>query len=132
MIVRYSELPGAGRNTPRPLLEVILADVSSIRVPCLVDTGAVNSLLPRWSAEIVGLDLDATEQATLAVGGTTVSAAFAVTRLEVAGLVWEAPVGFCEPWPYAWGLLGHDSFFRWFTVTFRAADFEFEVTPNDA
>jgi hypothetical protein len=43
--------------------------------------------------------------------------------------VWEAEVAFCHPWPYAWGLLGQRSFFRYFTVTFRAADFELEVTP---
>ena len=34
------------------------------------------------------------------------------------------------PWPYSWALLGHTAFFRYFTVTFRAADFEFEVQPN--
>ncbi|MGI9033259.1 MAG: hypothetical protein ACR2HY_06185 [Acidimicrobiales bacterium] len=34
-------------------------------------------------------------------------------------------------WPYVWGLLGHLSFFRYFTVTFRAVDFEFEVQAVD-
>ena len=44
--------------------------------------------------------------------------------------MWEAEVGFCAPWPYGWGLLGQQSFFRFFTVTFRAVDFALEVTPS--
>jgi hypothetical protein len=64
------------------------------------------------------------------VGGETTVARFATVALSVVALAWEATVGFCNPWPYAWGVLGHDSFFRWFTVTFRAVDGEFELDPN--
>jgi hypothetical protein len=31
--------------------------------------------------------------------------------------------------PDGWGLLGQKSFFRFFTVVFRAADFEFDLDP---
>lgn len=51
------------------------------------------------------------------------------TLLSVGGHSWEADVGFCDPWPYSWGLLGHLSFFRFFTVVFRAVDLEFELEP---
>ncbi|MGH3923360.1 MAG: hypothetical protein ACRDTT_10900 [Pseudonocardiaceae bacterium] len=34
-----------------------------------------------------------------------------------------------DGWPHAWGLLGQLSFFRYFVVTFRAADFELEINP---
>ncbi len=54
-----------------------------------------------------------------------------MVRLAAGSYAWEAEVGFCDPWPYAWGLLGHASFFRFFIVTFRAADSEFELVPID-
>ena len=41
-------------------------------------------------------------------------------------------MGFCDPWPYGWGLFGQQSFFRYFTVAFRAADFVFEVEPIES
>jgi hypothetical protein len=132
LIFPYTELPEATRSAPRPLLDVSLADLGSVLLPCLVDSGATNTLLPRWPAEVAGLDLGDAEKRELGVGGALVSVRLAVIRMSVAGLTWEAQVGFCDAWPYAWGLLGHESFFRWFTVTFRAADYEFELEPNSA
>jgi hypothetical protein len=130
LIVRYTELPGTVESAPRPLLDITVADVGSVLVPCLVDSGALSTLLPGWLVDVAGVDLSGADEARLAVGGTAVTARFAATRLSVTELTWEALVGFCDPWPYAWGLLGQESFFRWFTVTFRAADYEFEVRPN--
>jgi hypothetical protein len=52
-----------------------------------------------------------------------------VVVVVVEGSRWEAPVGFCDPWPYGWGFLGQQSFFRFFVVTFRAADWELKVEP---
>ena len=130
MIVRYTELPEVTGTGPRPLLDVSLADLGSVLLPCLVDSGAVNTLLPSWPAAIAGLDLAGAEERVFGVGGAQVRARLTVIRMAAAGLTWEAEVGFCDVWPYAWGLLGHESFFRWFTVTFRAADFEFELEPN--
>ena len=129
MIVRYSEFPDATRSEPRPLLDVAIADVSRVLVPCLVDSGALNTLLPRWVADVTGVDVSGADQRTVGVGGSDTRVRFAVVTLEAAELAWEAEVGFCDPWPYAWGLLGHDSFFRWFTVTLRAASLEFEIEP---
>ena len=132
LIVRYTELPGVTGTAPRPLLDVSLADLGSVLLPCLVDSGAVNTLLPSWPAEVAGLNLAGAEERVLGVGGALVRARLTVIRMAAAGLTWEAEVGFCDAWPYAWGLLGHQSFFRWFTVTFRAADFEFELDPDPA
>ncbi len=94
-----------------------------------MDSGALHTLLPRWVAEASGIDVADTETRALAVAATGAKAAFVSTRLTAAGHAWEAEVGFCHPWPYAWGLLGQLSFFRFFTVTFRAADFSFELVP---
>lgn len=132
MIFRYTELPDSTESKPRPILDLGLESMETVLVPCLVDSGALNSLLPAWSADITGVDLTGTAEEPLGVGGGTTTARFVTVSLSAADLVWEANVGFCDPWPYAWGLLGHDAFFRWFTVTFRAADYEFELDPITA
>lgn len=131
MIVRYTELSQEAGG-PRPLLRVAVGDVDDILVPCLVDSGATDSLLPAWAAELAGLDLGGGPARTIAVAARAVDARFATVRLTAGGHSWEAEVGFCEPWPYEWGILGQRSFFRWFTVTFRAADLELEAVPVPA
>jgi hypothetical protein len=129
VIVSYTELPEDIGGWPRPLVDISVADMDEARVPCLVDSGALFTLLPRWIAQAAGVDILGGEKRTLAVASTATDAAFVTTRIAAAGHMWEAEVGFCEPWPYAWGLAGQLSFFRQFTVVFRAADFEFELTP---
>lgn len=129
MIVGYTDLPAPAGSGPRPLLDLAVGDVDDVVVPCLVDSGAVHTLLPRWLALSAGLSLDGAEPRALAVAGAGTHAEFVSCRLAVAGHAWEGRVGFADPWPYSWGLLGHDAFFRFFTVTFRGADLEFEVDP---
>jgi len=129
VIVPYTELPDTAESWPRPLLDVLVADMADVLVPCLVDSGALHTLLPRWVAEAGGIDIAGAETRALAVAATGTKAALVTTRLTAAGHTWEAEVGFCHPWPYAWGLLGQLSFFRYFTVTFRAVDFSFELVP---
>lgn len=128
MRVPYTELPD-NVGGPRPLLDVVIADMDELRFPALIDSGAVNTLLPRWLGEAAGIDLAGADRRSLAVATAATEAAFVTTRLTAAGHIWESEVAFCEPWPYSWGLLGHQSFFRYFTVTFRAVDFEVELTP---
>lgn len=129
MILRYTTLPEAAGTPARPLLDVAVEDVDDVVVPCLVDSGAANTLLPRWLAEMAGLSLEGGEIRRLGVAGGETRATIIACRLTAAGHTWEAPVGFAHPWPYGWGLLGHEGFFRFFTVTLRAVDLEFEVEP---
>lgn len=104
--------------------------MDELRYPCLLDSGALNTLLPRWLAEAAAIDLSGAHRALRAVATSTTEASFVVARLSGCGHTWEAEVGFCDAWPFSWGLLlGQRSLFRYFTVTFRAADFEFEVDP---
>jgi hypothetical protein len=128
VIVPYTALPQE-IGGPRPLLDVVVADMDELRFPALVDSGATNTLLPRWLADSAGVGLGESHRRSLAVASTVTDAVFVTTRLTGGGHTWESEVAFCEPWPYSWGLLGQRSFFRYFTVTFRAVDFEFEVTP---
>jgi len=127
VIVPYTELPKEAGGGPRPLLDVVVADMDELRFPCLVDSGALHTLLPRLLADAAGLNLQGAERRSLAVATTATGAAFVTTLLTAGGHSWEADIGLCDPWPYSWGLLGQQSFFRYFTVTFRTADWEFEV-----
>lgn len=127
MIVAFTGLPDSTGSPPRPLLDVWLADMDEVRVPALVDSGSLHTLLPRWLADSAGLDLSGADHRSLAVAAGSTDAAFVTTALSVADASWEAEVGFCDPWIYSWGILGQSSFLRYFVVTFRAADFEFEV-----
>ena len=132
MIVPYTELPDEVGGWPRPLLDVAVADMDDVVVPCLVDSGALHTLLPQWVAEVSGTSLEAAADARdLDVAAMATRAIFVPIRLTAAGFTWQAEVGFCDPWPYGWGLLGQLSFFRFFTVAFRAADFTFEVESVD-
>ncbi|MGH9225077.1 MAG: hypothetical protein ACRD2W_15160 [Acidimicrobiales bacterium] len=103
--------------------------MDELLVPCLVDSGAVHTLLPSWVAQAGAIALTGGRSTRLGVGGGSTTATFAPVRLATGPHAWEAEVAFCDPWPYAWGLLGQTSFFRFFTVRFRAVDFEFEVDP---
>lgn len=129
MIVPFTELPEEAGGRPRPVLDVVIGDMEDILIPCLVDSGALHTLLPRWVAEAGALSLEGGRSVALAVAAASTSATFTKVRMSAAGHAWEGDIGFCDPWPYAWGLLGQSAFFRFFTVTFRAADFAFEVDP---
>ncbi len=129
MIVPYRDLPHDDGGRPRPLLDIAVADVDDVRVRCLVDSGAQNTLLPGWVADLAGIDCRDAPTRSLSVAAAATTAALIPTRLTVADHSWEAEIGFCDPWPYGWGLLGQLSFFRYFTVSFRAADLEFELEP---
>jgi hypothetical protein len=54
-----------------------------------------------------------------------------ITALQLGEFTWEAPVSFCDPWPFDFQLLGQLGFLRWFRMVMAAADETFEVTPNE-
>jgi predicted aspartyl protease len=127
VIVPYTAMPFG--DAPRPLLDVAV-EGAGFAVKALVDTGAVNTLFDRWVADEVGVDLTEAATRTLGVGGGEAVAHFVEVRLTVGDHTWEAEVGFCDEWPAGWGLLGHTGFLRYFTLTVRASDLEFELDPN--
>jgi hypothetical protein len=127
----YAELPGEGLGVARPVLDVVVEGLVEAPLRCLVDPGSIHTLMPTWVASEAGVELKEDEGRRLRLGGGEVMARFARAHLSVAGQQWEAPIGFCDPWPYGWGLLGQQ-FFRFFVVTFRAADWELEIEPVSA
>lgn len=131
MIVPFTHLPGDDWDQARPILDLTVEGAEDIAVPCLVDSGSTNTLLPGELGAVFGVDLDRTRGRRLALGGTSFDTRFARVGLGVGPHRWEAEVGFCDPWAFGWGIAGMTGFFRFFTVTFRAADLAFEVEPID-
>lgn len=120
----------ASSSGPRPFLDVLVG-AALVRTTALVDSGAVNGLFHVDVASEAGFDLSEAQPRDLLVGSPRESrtATFLTAGLEVGGLSWEAELGFCDWMLPDWGVLGQGAFFRWFTVTFRAYDSEFEVEP---
>ncbi|MGH9009397.1 MAG: retropepsin-like aspartic protease [Acidimicrobiia bacterium] len=125
----YAMLPGDPASVARPVIDIVVEGMVEAELRCIVDSGSVHTLMPAWVAAEAGVALAGADELHLLLGGTAVIARFAAVQLTIGDHRWEAPVGFCDPWPYGWGLLGQASFFRFFVVTFRAADWELEIEP---
>ena len=130
--MRYSflELPGERGAMPRPVVPVLVEDLDDAIQTCLVDTGATTNRFGAWLAEATGIDLGGAPTETVVVGGTTTTAVHARAALTIAGVRYDAPVTFCDPWPFAFNLLGQEGFLRFFRVTVCARDYWLEVEPE--
>lgn len=127
--VPFRTLPFSGGDTPRPVLDVEFVELPRTPIACLLDTGSLHNRFGIWVAHLAGVDLSRCEPEAIGVGGHSVLARSSVMRLSVGGTSWEAPVSFCDPWPFDFGLLGQEGFLRWFTVTIKAADRVLTVSP---
>lgn len=91
---------------------------------CLVDSGAVRTRFSRDLAVAAGIAPDESQAERFAVGGQVIVGAPARVTLQiVAGEeshAWDAPVWFCDPWPFGFQLLGLDGFLRHFRTTVSA------------
>ena len=82
------------------------------------------------AAEAAGVPLDDGLEARIAVGGVITRAITVPVDLQVMDANWHAGVSFCDPWPFGFGLLGQEGFFRFFETTFRASQYSFELQPD--
>jgi hypothetical protein len=96
----------------------------------LVDTGATTNRFGAWLAEVTGVDLAGAPESTVVIGGLTTRGRDARADLTIAGVRYGAPVTFCEPWPFAFNLLGQEGFLRYFRVTISAAQSWLDVEPE--
>jgi Aspartyl protease len=126
----FVELPGLPGGLPRPTVPVQIEDQEDTPQRCLVDAGSTTNRFPAWLADAAGLDLDGAPVETVVVGGLTTTARHSRIDITVAGHRYDAPVTFCEPWPFAFGLLGQEGFLRFFRVTLCAREFWLEVEPE--
>ena len=131
MRFEFLELPGDPSPLTRPVIPVQIEDLDDAPQLCLVDTGATTNRFGAWLAEATGIDLRGAPETRIAVGGLITNARYARADLAVAGIRYDAPVSFCDPWPFAFNLLGQEGFLRFFRVTLCAAEGWLEVEPEE-
>jgi hypothetical protein len=131
MRFEFLELPGEGSTLVRPVVPVQVEDLKEAPQLCLVDSGATTNRFGAWLAEATGIDLADAPESTVTVGGLSTTARHARAHLTIAGVRYDAPVTFCEPWPFAFNLLGQEGFLRFFRVTLCAAEGWLDVDPED-
>jgi hypothetical protein len=126
----FLELPGGDSTLLRPVVPVQVEGLDSAPQLCLVDTGATHNRFGAWLAEATGIDLTDAPESDLAVGGVLTKARHARADLTIAGVRYDAPVTFCEPWPFAFHLLGQEGFLRFFRLEICAAESWLEIEPE--
>ncbi len=130
MRFEFVELPGETSRLQRPTLLVQVEDLVDLPQRCLVDTGATTNRFGAWLAEAVGIDLGGAPQDEVVVGGVKTTARHTRAALTIAGHRYDAPVTFCDPWPFGFNLLGQEGFLRYFRLTLCAAEYWLEVEPE--
>jgi len=128
----FLELPGEAERLVRPVVPVQVEDLEDAPQLCLIDTGSTANRFGAWIAEATGIDLGAAPESLVMVGGVHTTARHARAELTIAGLRYEAPVSFCDPWPFAFNLLGQEGFLRFFRIELCAAEFWLDVRPEVA
>lgn len=131
-MVRYlfAALPGENPLLARPVVPVQFEDLEEAPQLCLVDTAATTNRFGAWLAQATGIDLGGLPAARVVVGGLQTLAYSTRADLTVAGTRYDAPVTFCDPWPFAFNLLGQDGFLRYFRLTLCAAELWLELEPE--
>ncbi len=117
---RKASFPGRSSTSSSPTS-------SPLHLVALCDTGSLHNRFAAWVADDIGLDVRDIEPEAIGVGGQHLVARTVTVALRIGEVEWEAPVSFCEPWPWGYQLLGQEGFFRWFEVVVRAADRELEL-----
>lgn len=126
----FLELPGERRPLLRPVVPVQIEDLEEAPLLCLLDSGAIANRIGAELAELAGVSLDSPLAVDeIAVAGVRTTGRCVRVDLTVASHRFDAPVWFCDPWPFAFGLLGQEGFFRSFRVTFCAAQNWVECVP---
>ena len=128
----FLELPGGDSILLRPVVPVQVEGLEAAPQFCLVDTGSTQNRFAGWLAEATGIDLTDAPESEIAVGGGLTKARHARADLTIAGIRYDAPVTFCDPWPFAFHLLGQEGFLRFFRVEICAAQSWLEIEPEAA
>jgi hypothetical protein len=105
----FQALPGhTGR--PRPVIDLVVEGLELAPQACLLDTGATDIRMGHHVAELAGIDLTSATEDEIVVGGLQTTGRPASVQLELwqgkESHTWAPTVYFCDPWPWAFGLLG--------------------------
>ena len=118
-------------NPARPLLPVQIDGLDQA-IACLIDTGALYTRLPGWTADLIGIDLTDAPTQGIAVGGQAMTARQSHVVLTIAGVTLPSSVWFCEPWAQAFGLIGQEDVLRALRLVFSASEQWFELIEESA
>lgn len=136
MRFQFRAFPRAGRGqlTPRPIVDLALEGLEAAPIACLLDTGALRTRMSADLASLAGIELDDALTEPLTVGGVRTTGALARVTLAMTDGAheesWEAPVWFCDPWPFAFGLAGLEGFLHYFRVTISAYHGYLDAEPE--
>ena len=105
----FQPLPGfAGRA--RPVVDLVVEGLELAPQALLLDTGATEIRMGEHVAALAGIELDDSCKAEVAVAGLHATGWAVPVQLELRqghqSHVWSPTVYFCDPWPWAFGLLG--------------------------
>ena len=132
----FRALPAAsgGALTPRPVVDIALEGLTAAPIGCLLDTGALRTRMSAELAPLAGVELDnALTEEFYVVGFRTIGVLARVSLTVTDGTndySWDAPVWFCDPWLYPFGLAGLEGFLQHFLVTIHAYDGYLEIEPE--
>jgi hypothetical protein len=136
MRFQFRSLPAAsgGGLTPRPVVDIALEELLAAPMECLLDTGALRTRMSAELAPLAGVELDDALTEELWVAGLKTVGTMARVRLTVTDgadqFSWDAPVWFCDPWPYPFALAGLEGFLHHFVVIIRAYDGYLDLEPH--
>ncbi len=109
MRYRFQELPGI-RGRARPVVDLVVEGLELAPQTCLLDTGASDVRIGSHVAELAGIELATTLDSEIVIGGLRTTGRAARVQLELrqgfGSHTWSPTVYFCDPWPWAFGLLG--------------------------
>lgn len=105
----FQPLPGqAGRA--RPVVDIVIEGLELAPQACLLDTGATDIRMGEHVAALAGIALDDALSGDVVVGGLRATGRAVTVQLELRqgrdSHQWSPTVYFCDPWPWAFGLLG--------------------------
>jgi hypothetical protein len=126
----FVELPGDPAPLARPAIPAQVEDFEEAPQLCLVDSGSTTNRFGHWLADAVGIDLADAPAEPIVVGGVRTTAKHARADLTVAGRRYDAPMSFCDPWPFAFNLLGQEGFLRYIHLELCAAEGWLECEPE--
>lgn len=117
----FLELPGQ----PFVVRPAVLVDVEGLEdAPqlCLVDSASLRNRFARWLADAAGIPLSGSPEERVAIGGVVTTASVARVELRFGELRLDVPVWFCDPWPFAFHVLGQEGFLRYVHLELCAAE----------
>ena len=105
----FQSLPGLSGRA-RPVVDLVVEGLDLAPQACLIDTGATAIRMGEHVAQLAGIELDGGIGDRIVVGGVRTTGRSATVQLELRqgrlSHTWSPTVYFCEPWPWAFGLLG--------------------------